>query len=54
MTVAELITKLEAVRNKTLPVVLTEWTPVDPMRKKHELDNNRIVLHPHRVSILTD
>ena len=54
MTVSELIAKLETVRDKGVPVVLTEWSIQNPMLAKRDLTTNRIVVQPHRVAFLID
>lgn len=54
MTVQELIDRLEKVKDKSVPVVLVEWSPYNPTLSKGELTINRLVIHPHRVAILTD
>lgn len=54
MTVNELIAKLETIRDKSVPVVLAEWSIQNPMLAKRDLTTNRIVVQPHRVAIITD
>lgn len=54
MTVQELIEKLEKIRDKSVPVVLVEWSIQNPMMAKADLTTNRIVVQPHRVAIIVD
>lgn len=54
MTVEELIERLQKVKDKSVPVVLTEWYIQNPLHTKHEVTANRIVVQPHRVAIITD
>lgn len=54
MTVQELIDKLEGIRDKSVPVVLVEWSIQNPMMAKCDVTTNRIVVQPHRVAIITD
>lgn len=54
MTVQELITKLESIRDKSVPVVLAGWSVQNPLAAKCDLTTNRIIVHPHRVTILID
>ena len=54
MTVQELIDKLERIRDKNVPVVLTEWSIGDPMSVKYELTTNRLVVQPHRLAIIIE
>lgn len=54
MTVEELIKKLEALKDKSVPVVLAEWSIQNPMMGKCDLTANRIVSQPHRLVIITD
>lgn len=53
-TVQDLINKLEQVKDKTVPVVLVEWSIQNPLCAKTDLTTNRIVVQPHRVAIITD
>lgn len=53
-TVQDLIDKLEQVKDKTVPVVLVEWSVQNPMWAKADLTTNRIVIQAHRVAIITD
>ena len=54
MTVQELIDKLQNVKDKSVPVVLVEWSIQNPMMAKCDVSTNRIVVQPHRVAIITD
>ena len=54
MTVQELIDKLETIKDKEVPVVLTEWSVQNPMMAKADVSTHRIVVQPHRVAIITD
>lgn len=54
MTVQELIERLERIKDKSVPVVLTEWSIPNPMMAKADLSTNRIVVQAHQVAILTD
>lgn len=54
MTVAELIRKLESIKDKSVPVVLVEWSVQNPTACKAELTPNRLLVQAHRVAIITD
>lgn len=54
MTVEELIRKLESIKDKSVPVVLTEWSIQNPTTSKAELTSNRLLVQAHRVAIITD
>ena len=54
MNVQELIIKLEKIRNKEKPVVLSSWSIGDPFRTLKELDTNMLVDQPHKLNILTE
>ena len=54
MTVQDLIDKLEAVKDKSVPVVLTEWAIQNPVMGRCDLTTNRIVSQPHRLVIIID
>ncbi len=54
MTVQELIEKLEQVKDKSVPVVLVQWSIQNPMIAKADVTTHRIVVQPHRVAIITD
>lgn len=54
MTVEELISKLEKIKDKSVPVVLVEWDIQNPLAKKVEVTPNRIVVQAHRVAIIID
>lgn len=54
MTVQELIDKLDQVKDKSVPVVLVEWSIQNPMMAKADVTTNRLVVQPHRVAIITD
>ena len=54
MTVQELIHKLQNVRDKSVPVVLAQWSIQNPMIAKADVTTNRIVVQAHRVAILID
>jgi len=54
MTVQELIEKLEQVKDKSVPVVLVQWSIQNPMIAKADVSTHRIVVQPHRVAIITD
>lgn len=54
MTVQELIEKLEQVKDKSVPVVLVQWSIQNPMIAKADVTTHRIVIQPHRVAIITD
>lgn len=54
MTVQELIDKLGTIKDKSVPVVLVEWSIQNPMMAKCDVTTNRIVLKAHRVAIITD
>ena len=49
MTVQELIDKLETIKDKTVPIVLVQWS--NP--SKADVTTNRIVVQAHRVAIIT-
>lgn len=54
MTVQELVEKLEQVKDKSVPVVLVQWSIQNPMIAKADVTTHRIVVQPHRVAIITD
>lgn len=54
MTVQELIEKLRQVKDKSVPVVLVQWSIQNPMIAKADVSTHRIVVQPHRVAIITD
>lgn len=54
MTVQELIDKLDKIKDKSVPVVLAEWSIQNPMMAKVDLSTNRIMVQAHRVAILVD
>jgi len=54
MTVQELIDKLDKIKDKSVPVVLAEWSIQNPMMAKVDLTTNRIMVQAHRVAILMD
>lgn len=54
MTVQELIDKLDNIKDKSVPVVLAEWSIQNPMMAKVDLTTNRIIVQAHRVAILVD
>jgi len=54
MTVQELIDKLDNIKDKSVPVVLAEWSIQNPMMAKVDLSTNRIMVQSHRVAILID
>ena len=54
MTVQELIERLEKVKDKSIPVVLVQWSIQNPMIAKADVSTHRIVVQPHRVAIITD
>lgn len=54
MTVQELIDKLETIKDKSVPVVLAEWSIQNPMMSKVDLTTNRLVVQAHRLAILID
>lgn len=54
MTVQELLDKLESIKDKSIPVVLVEWSIQNPLSSKNDLSSNRIVVQPHRVALITD
>lgn len=54
MTVQELIERLEKVKDKSIPVVLVQWSIQNPMIAKADVSAHRIVVQPHRVAIITD
>ena len=54
MTVQELIDKLDQIKDKSVPVVLVEWSIQNPMMAKADVTTNRLVVQPHRVAIITD
>ncbi len=54
MTVQELIEQLEKVKDKSVPVVLVQWSIQNPMIAKADVSTHRIVVQPHRVAIITD
>jgi hypothetical protein len=54
MTVQELIERLEKVKDKSVPVVLVQWSIQNPMIAKADVTTHRIVVQPHRVAIITD
>lgn len=54
MTVQELIDKLEGIKDRSVPVVLVEWSIQNPMMAKADVTTNRIVVQAHRVAILVD
>ena len=54
MTVQELIEKLEQVKDKSVPVVLVQWSIQNPMIAKADVSTHRIVVQSHRVAIITD
>lgn len=54
MTVEELIDRLKDIPDKSVPVVLVEWSVSNPMFAKADLTKNRIVVQPHRVAIIVE
>jgi hypothetical protein len=54
MTVEELIRKLESVKDKSVPVVLVEWSVQNPTATKAEVTPNRLLVQAHRVAIIID
>lgn len=54
MTVQELIDKLESLKDKSVPVVLVEWSIQNPMMAKCDVSSNRVVSQAHRLAIITD
>jgi len=54
VTVDELITKLEKIKDKSIPVVLVEWSIQNPMLAKVDVTTNRIIVQPHRLAIIID
>jgi hypothetical protein len=54
LTVQELIDRLDKLKDKSVPVVLVEWSVSNPMIAKVDLTPNRLVSQPHRLSILID
>lgn len=54
MTVSELIDKLESIKDKSVPVVLVEWSIGNPMFAKYDLTTNRLVIQPHRLAIIIE
>ena len=54
MTVQELIDRLEKIKDKSIPVVLVQWSIQNPMIAKADVSTHRIVVQPHRVAIITD
>jgi hypothetical protein len=54
MNVQELIDKLEKVRDKEKPVVLSSWSIGDPLRTLKELDTNMLVDQPHKLNIISE
>lgn len=54
MTVQELLERLEKVKDKSVPVVLVEWTIQNPMMAKVDLTPSRIMVQAHRVAIMVD
>lgn len=54
MTVQELIDRLEKIKDKSVPVVLVEWSIQDPMMAKADVTTNRIMVQAHRVAIMVD
>ena len=54
MTVEELIEKLERIRDKSVPVVLVEWSKQTPLTCKCDLTPNRLVVQAHRLAIIVE
>ena len=54
MTVQELISKLESIRDKNVSVTLVEWSIQNPLMTRCELTTERILVQPHRVAIVID
>lgn len=54
MTVQELIERLEKVKDKSIPVVLVQWSIQNPLIAKADVSTHRIVVQPYRVAIITD
>lgn len=54
MNVQDLINKLEKIRDKEKPVVLSAWSIGNPFRTHKELDTNMLVDQPHKLNILTE
>lgn len=54
MTVQDLIDRLEKIRDKSIPVVLVQWSIQNPMIAKADVSTHMIVVQPHRVAIITD
>jgi hypothetical protein len=53
MTVEELIERLDKIRDKTVPVVLVEWSKRSAFSDK-ELTPNRLVVQAHRLAIIVE
>jgi hypothetical protein len=54
MNVQELIDKLEKIKDKEKPVVLSAWSIGDTFRTLRKLDTNMLVDQPHKLNILTE
>jgi len=54
MNIHELIKKLESIRDKDKPVVLSHWSIGEPFRTLKEVDSNMLVDQPHKLNILTE
>ena len=54
MNVQELIDKLEKIKDKEKPVVLSAWSIGDPFRTHKELQTNMLVDQPHKLNILSE
>ena len=54
MTVQELISKLESIRDKNVSVTLVEWSIQNTLMTRCELTTERILVQPPRVAIVID
>lgn len=54
MTVQELIDKLEKIRDKDKPVVISTWSISDPFFTIKELQTNMLVDQAHKLNILAE
>lgn len=54
MNVQELIDKLEKIKDKDKPIVLSSWSIREPFHTKKELQTNMLVDQPHKLNILSE
>jgi hypothetical protein len=54
MNIQELIDKLNTIKDKEKPVVLSAWSIGNPFRTVKEIQTNMLVDQPHKLNILSE